>query len=87
MKEGGHWKDISIPVSVAPHRTKNTSRGIINCFDLKDVSDEDIVDGLAGSGVVQAKRIVSRRGGAPVPTNNIVLTFDGTDVPLHVMVG
>ena len=87
MKEGSRRKDVSIPVSVTPHRTKNTSRGIINCFDLKDVSDEDIVDGLAGSGVVEAKRIVSRRGGAQVPTNNIVLTFDGTDLPPYVMVG
>ena len=87
VREGGHKRDVSIPISVTPHKTKNTTKGIVNCFDLKDVENEDIVDGLAFYGVVEARRILSRRGGVSVPTNNIVLTFSGTELPSHITVG
>ncbi|XP_037076872.1 zinc finger protein 408-like [Pollicipes pollicipes] len=49
-------------MTVEVHRTKNSSKGIINCFDLKDVSEEEIVDGLTEFGVTDARRIKVRRG-------------------------
>ena len=78
-------KLVSVPLSVEPHRSKNSSRGVINCFDLRDVSNDDIADGLADFGVTAAHRILARRG--TVPTNNIILTFDSTDMPSEVRVG
>ena len=78
-------KDVSLQLETEPHRTKNSSRGVINCYELKDVADEDIADGLAEFGVTAARRILTRRG--TVPTNNVILTFDGTDLPTEVNVG
>ncbi|KAF0302793.1 Nucleic-acid-binding protein from mobile element jockey [Amphibalanus amphitrite] len=78
-------KLVSLPLTVEPHRSKNSSRGVINCFDLRNVSDEDIADGLSEHGVTAARRILTRRG--TVPTNNIILTFDTTDMPNEVRVG
>ncbi|KAF0297980.1 Gem-associated protein 2 [Amphibalanus amphitrite] len=78
-------KLVSLPLTVEPHRSKNSSRGVINCFDLRNVSDEDIADGLSEYGVTAARRILTRRG--TVPTNNIILTFDTTDMPNEVRVG
>ena len=76
---------VSIPLTVEPHRSKNSSRGVINCFDLRGVSDEDIADGLADFGVTAARRIMTKRG--TVSTNNIILTFDSTDLPSEIRVG
>ena len=78
-------RDVSVPVTVEPHRTKNTSRGVINCFDLRDISDEEIADGLADFGVTSARRILTKRG--TVKTDNVILTFDTTDLPNEVRVG
>ena len=75
----------SISLVVEPHRTKNSCRGVINCFDLRDVSDDDIADGLADFGVTAARRILTKRG--TVRTNNIILTFDSTDMPNEIHVG
>ena len=76
---------VSIPLTVEPHRSKNSSRGVINCFDLRGVSDEDIAVGLADFGVTAARRIMTKRG--TVSTNNILLTFDSTDLPSEIRVG
>ena len=87
VREGGDRRETSISMIVAPHRTKNSCRGIINCFDLKDVSDDDVADGLSQFGVTHARRITSRRRGVAIPTNSIVLTFNGNDLPSDVVVG
>ena len=87
VRERGEKREVSIPMTVVPHRTKNSTKGIINCFDLRGVTDEDIKDGLSSCGVTHARRIESRRGGVTSPTDNIVLTFSGNDLPPHVTVG
>ena len=87
VREGGDRREASIPMAVAAHRTKNSSKGIINCFDLKDVSDDEIAEGLSQFGVIHARHINTRRGGITTPTNNIVLTFSCRDLPPHVVVG
>ena len=77
----------NIPISVTPHRTKNFCKGVITCFDLKDTSEEEIVEGLSTSGVVGAYRIRSRRGDEGIATNSIILTFNSTELPTEVTVG
>ena len=87
VREGGGRREVSVPMTVAPHRTKNSTKGIITCFDLRGVSDEEIAEGLSGFGVTHARRIESRRSGVTSPTDSIVLTFSGTDLPAQVIVG
>ena len=83
----GQKRLTTLAISVTPHRTKNTSRGVITCYDLKDTTEEEVVDGLASSGVVNAHRIKARRGNELIPTNSFILTFDMTDLPREVSVG
>ena len=52
---------MSLPITVTPHRTKNFRKGVITCQKLRDISDEEIGDGLSGSGVIEARRITTRR--------------------------
>ena len=87
VREEGERREVSVPMAGAPQRTKNSIKGIITCFDLRDVSDEEIAEGLSSHGVTNARRIKSRRGGDIVPTDNIVLTFNGSDLPPVVVVG
>jgi hypothetical protein len=49
----------SIAISSTPHRTLNTSRGIIRYRgeDLDDLSDEEICEELATQGVIQINTI------------------------------
>ena len=80
-------REVSLPITVAPHRTKNYTKGVINCFELSETSDDEITDGLATSGVAEAKRVYVKRKGNLIPTNSIILTFDDTELPSHVTVG
>ena len=80
-------RETKLPIHVSPHRTKNSSRGVIYCVDLENVSDGDIEEGLSEFGVLSARRIHSRRAGVSIPTHNIMLTFDQIDLPREVTVG
>lgn len=71
-------------VSVSPHRTLNSVKGVISKLDLLAVGDEEIVEVLSDEGVVEAKRITMRRDGKVVSKINVVLTFNGTKLPENV---
>ena len=80
-------QESKIPISVSAHRTKNSAQGVIFCADLEGMSNEDIADGLAEFGVMTARRILSKKNGAVVPTHSVVLTFNSVDLPKEVTVG
>ena len=61
------------PVDVTPHRSHNTSRGVIVSKFLEGASDDDLLDDLKNQGVTRVRRILRNRRH---PTNAIVLTFD-----------
>ena len=82
----GVKREVTLPGTVTPHRTKNFRQGVISCYELRDTSDEEIADGLSSSGVTYARRITTRRGGVTVPTDNVVLTFDANELPPAVAV-
>ena len=70
-----------LPVNVSEHRRLNTSRGIIRCRDLRDCSDDEILEALQSEGVTAIKRISSNRNGKLEKTNTIVLTFNQPTLP------
>jgi hypothetical protein len=55
----------NINISSTPHRTLNTSRGIIRYRDedLDNLSDEEICKELAPQGVIHVKRFITKRNG------------------------
>lgn len=70
-----------ISVVIEPHRTLNTSRGVINSSEFEGMEDNELLEELQDYGVTNARRIITRRNGKPYPTNSIVLTFNKPRVP------
>ena len=75
------------PCRCIPHRTLNTSRGVIRCPDLAGVSEDEIVKELSAQHVTAARRIKIRRLGKEIQTNTIVLTFGIPFLPTFLNIG
>jgi len=76
-----------IPVTATPHRTLNSSRGVIRCRDLRDCDDAEVLEELGCEGVVAVKHMTMKRDGKTEPTNTFILTFNTPNLPTHVKVG
>ena len=79
--------EVSIPVSVRLHPTKNFALGVITCQELAGTPDEDICSGLESQNVLKVKRISKRLNGEKVPTNTIILTFKTKVLPEKIRIG
>jgi hypothetical protein len=81
----------SIAISSTPHRTLNTSRGIIRYRgeDLDDLSDEEICEELATQGVIQIKQFISKRNGQAVmlKLNTFLITFNFPTILSSIRMG
>ncbi|GBL97223.1 hypothetical protein AVEN_84930-1 [Araneus ventricosus] len=77
----------SIPVSVKPHLTLNTSKGVITCGRLFNLSNEEITQELTGQGVKDVRRINIRRDSELVPTKHFILTFNTPRLPEYIKAG
>ena len=78
---------FNIPSKCTPNYSLNSSKGIIRCPDLADVSDDDITSELSNQNVRAARRIRVFRDGVRRPTNTIVLTFGTSILPKSLKVG
>jgi hypothetical protein len=76
------WVDVEVKVS--PHRSLNMSKGIIRCRDLRDCSEEEVLDALRPEGVTNVKHIFANKNGVKQPTNTFVLTFAKPAAPKFV---
>ena len=77
----------SVPVKVSPHRSKNSSQGIIRCRDIYEMTEEEIQQELASQGISHVRRFVIKREGHLMKTNNYLLTFNRTALPSSINVG
>ena len=79
----------SIAISSTPHRTLNTSRGVIRYRDedLDDLSDEEICEELAPQGVIHVKRFISKRNGQTVKLNTFLITFNFPTILSSIRMG
>ncbi|CAN7938570.1 unnamed protein product [Ixodes hexagonus] len=71
-------------VTVSPHRTLNTVKGVVSEDDLLETTEEELVDGLRDQGVVAAKRISLRRDGQEMKTRHVILTSELRKLPESV---
>ena len=76
------WFDTKI--TVTPHRSLNTCRGVIRCRDLRDCEDAEVLSGLASQGVIALKHIMRRNGDQYEPSNTFILTFSSPTPPPFV---
>jgi len=77
----------TIPITVSPHKTLNTSRGVISEPDLLNCSEEEIKTELAPQNVINVKRITIRRNENIIQTKHLILTFNSPDLPKYVTAG
>ncbi|XP_035824785.1 uncharacterized protein LOC118477432 [Aplysia californica] len=68
-----------IPVCVQPHRSLNTSKGVIKSRELYGCTEEEMVQEV--DGIVHARRIKIRRDGKEICTNTWILTFNTPTPP------
>ena len=54
---------IDRPVKVSVHKTLNSSRGVIRCRDLADMSEVEIRDEMKDQGVVGVNRVTLKKEG------------------------
>ena len=78
---------IDRPIKVTPHRTLNTSKGVIRCRDLRGVSEAEIKSELASQGVTDVQRVAVWRGGEKLPTDTFFMTFCTTRLPEYLKLG
>ena len=72
-----------------PHRTLNSSRGIIRYrdVDLDDRSDEEICEELAPQGVIHVKRFISKRNRQAGKLNTFLITFNFPTILSSIRMG
>ncbi|GBN18756.1 hypothetical protein AVEN_69952-1 [Araneus ventricosus] len=77
----------NILVTVSPHATLNSSKGVITCGELLNVPTEEILKELQGQGVSHVRRISIRRDGQLLNTKHLILTFDSAKLPENIKAG
>ena len=73
--------------SVTPHKSLNTSKGIVRCPALIRQSNEHILEFMGEQGVTDVRRINVHRDGVLKPTNTFVFTFNTPELPTVVKIG
>ena len=73
--------------TVIPHKSLNTSKGIVRCPALSKQSCEHILEFMGEQGVTDVRKINVHRDGALKPTNTFVFTFDSPVLPAIVRIG
>ncbi|GFY21426.1 uncharacterized protein TNCV_1165741 [Trichonephila clavipes] len=78
---------LDCPVSVVPHNSLNTCRGVISEPDLLTTTDVNILDGFSGQGVIQVRRITIKKDTSIIPTKHVILAFNSPKLPSTIKAG
>jgi len=78
-----NWVDI--PISVSPHRSLNSCRGVIRCREFRDCDDAEVLDELRDQGATEVKHIISKKNGITMPTNTFIITFNKATLPKFIV--
>ncbi|XP_044741119.1 uncharacterized protein LOC123302309 [Chrysoperla carnea] len=68
-------------VDIKPHGTLNSSKGVIVCRDLLNSTIEEIREGLKLQGVLDVRRMTTKRDGKVMETATYLLTFNTPNLP------
>lgn len=77
----------SIKIKAYPHKTLNTSKGVIRSPELSLCSIDEIKEELKDQGVIDIKRISIRREEHQIQTNTYIMTFDSPNIPQKIKIG
>ncbi|GBM15831.1 hypothetical protein AVEN_260114-1 [Araneus ventricosus] len=79
------FSDISVTVS--PHESLNSSKEVVSCGELLNVSLESILKDLQSQGVSHVRRISIRRDGQLLNTKHPILTFSSAKLHEYIKAG
>ena len=82
-----HKKFFQLDVNIYPHKTLNSSKGIVRCKELSLCSISEIEKELKSQGVTGVTRISVKRNGEMRTTNTYILTFSSSALPQSVKIG
>ncbi|GFY74794.1 uncharacterized protein TNIN_391771 [Trichonephila inaurata madagascariensis] len=77
----------NISITATPHKTLNSSKGVIYCPDLIPLPDSEIEEELASQGVEAVKRITSIKDGKTVTSPLFILTFSKHTLSENILIG
>ncbi|GFV94199.1 RNA-directed DNA polymerase from mobile element jockey [Trichonephila clavipes] len=78
---------LNSPVTINPHKTLNSFRGIISETDLLGTPDGEILEGFSSQGVIQVRRITIKKDSTRIPTKHLILTFNSPILATNIKAG
>ena len=78
---------VNIPVEVTPHKSFNSSKGVIRSREFPDCGDREMLVNLRSEGVSDVRRIMLKRNDNLIPTSTFILTFDRPVLPKSIKAG
>ncbi|GFS64197.1 uncharacterized protein TNCV_3945441 [Trichonephila clavipes] len=78
---------LTSPLTVSPHKTLNSCRGVISEPDLLTTPDAEILDGFSNQGVIQVRRITIKKDTTVITIKHIILTFSSPNLPKTIKAG
>ena len=75
------------PVLVSPHKSLNSSKGVIRTRDLDDIPEADILNALEDQNVTSVKRVSIKKGDNIITTGTYILTFGVPELPSSLKLG
>ncbi|GFV50785.1 RNA-directed DNA polymerase from mobile element jockey [Trichonephila clavipes] len=67
---------LDSPLTISPHKSLNTSRGVLSEPDLLSTLEAKILDGFTDQGVIQVRRITIKKDNTIITTKHLIVTFN-----------
>lgn len=74
-------------VKIEEHKSLNECKGLIYCYDLKFLAEEEILEGLSSQRVTEVRKIKKKVNGEYIDTALVVITFKLSSLPESIKVG
>ncbi|GFT31140.1 uncharacterized protein TNCV_3645381 [Trichonephila clavipes] len=78
---------LDSPMNIIPHKSLNTSRGVISEPDLLTTPEAEILDEFSDQGVIQIRRITIKKYSAVIPTKHLILIVSSLTLPQTIKAG
>ena len=77
----------SIPITVTPHRSLNSCKGVVRSYDLAQMDDAELLSELQSQNVTEVRGISVTKDGMRRRTNTTILTFAQPTIPPSLKAG
>jgi hypothetical protein len=77
----------SIPITVTPHRSMNSCKGVVRSYDLAQMNEAELLSELQSQNVTEVRGISVTKDGMRRRTNTTILTFAQPSIPCSLKAG